>query len=148
MSDRIEKEIALKAPIARVWRALTDHREFCEWFRVKLDRPFVPGQITRGHSTYPGYEHKKVEIAVVAMEANTRFAYRWHPNPADPTVDYSNEPTTLVEFRLEAKGGGTLLRVTESGFDALPAHRRTETFRKNDGGWTEQMKNIAQHLGE
>ena len=44
MTDRIEKRIELKAPVSRVWRALTDHREFGEWFRVKMDGAFCAGR--------------------------------------------------------------------------------------------------------
>jgi uncharacterized protein YndB with AHSA1/START domain len=147
MSDRIEKRMELKAPVSRVWRALTDYREFGEWFRVKLDGPFQPGQTTRGHITYPGYEHLKWEAVVQAMEPELLFSFTWHPYAIDAAVDYSLEVPTLVEFRLEATAAGTMLTVTESGFDELPSHRRLEAFRMNDGGWTEQMKNIAAYVG-
>ena len=100
MNDRIEKRIELRAPVSRVWRALTDHREFGEWFRVKLDGPFVPGEISTGHITYPGYEHLKWEAIVQKLEAETVVSFTWHPYAIDPKVDYSNEPATLVEFRL------------------------------------------------
>jgi len=146
MTDRIEKRIQLNVPVSRVWRALTDHREFGEWFRVKLDGPFVPGQLSRGHITYPGYEHLQWEAAVRAMEPERLFSFTWHPYAVNPAVDYSTEPPTLVEFRLESNSGGTLLVLTESGFDAIPPGRREEAFRMNDGGWTEQMKNIEQHV--
>jgi uncharacterized protein YndB with AHSA1/START domain len=145
-NDRIEKRIELKAPPSRVWRALTDYREFGLWFRVKLDGPFVPGQVSRGWITYPGYEHLKWEAVVQKMEPERLFSFTWHPYAVDPQVDYSNEPPTLVEFRLEETPGGTLLTVTESGFDKIPAGRRPQAFRMNDGGWTEQMKNIASHV--
>jgi uncharacterized protein YndB with AHSA1/START domain len=144
--DRIEKQIELKAPVARVWRALTDHREFGEWFRVNLEGPFVPGQISRGQITYPGYEHLKWEAVVQKMEPERLFSFTWHPYALDLQRDYSKEPSTLVEFRLEPKGGGTLLTLTESGFNKLPADRRLEAFRMNDNGWTEQMKNIERHV--
>jgi uncharacterized protein YndB with AHSA1/START domain len=146
MSDRIEKRIELKASVSRVWRALTDYREFGEWFRVKLDGPFVPGQISRGHITYPGYEHVIWEAAVQAMEPERLFSFAWHPYAVDPKVDYSQETPTLVEFRLEKTENGTLLLLTESGFDKIPSGRRLEAFRRNDGGWTEQMKNIENHV--
>ena len=146
MTDRIEKRIELKAPVARVWRALTDYREFGEWFRVKLDGPFVPGQVSTGHITYPGYEHVKWEATVQKMESERLFSFTWHPYAVDPQMDYSKEPTTLVEFRLEQTSGGTLLVLTESGFDKIPLNRRREAFLKNDGGWTEQMKNIESHV--
>lgn len=145
-TDRIEKQILLRAPQARVWRALTDAGEFGEWFRVKLDGPFVPGGRTTGHITYPGYEHLRMDVLVERMEAETLFAFRWHPAAVDPGVDYSREPSTLVEFHLEAVTGGTLLRLVESGFDQLPADRREVAYRQNEGGWAIQMDNIQRHV--
>jgi uncharacterized protein YndB with AHSA1/START domain len=150
MNDRIEKRVELAAPISRVWRALTDYREFGEWFGVKLDGPFVPGQVSRGQITYPGCEHIKWEAVVQKMEHERLFSFKWpHPkslDKADYPLDYSGEPSTLVEFRLEKTATGTLLLVTESGFDKLPDDRRLEGFRRNDGGWTEQMKNIERYV--
>jgi uncharacterized protein YndB with AHSA1/START domain len=145
-TDRIEKQISLKAPKARVWRALTDAKEFGAWFRVRLEGPFVVGQSTVGNITYPGYEHLKMEVQVEAMRGEEYFSFRWHPYAIDPSVDYSQEPTTLVEFRLESVGSGTRLTVTESGFDRLPAGRRDEAFRMNDGGWGTQMENVHRHV--
>ena len=151
MDNRIEKRIELKAPVSRVWRALTDYREFGEWFRVKLDGPFVPGQVSRGQITYPGYEHVKWEAVVQKMEPERLFSFTW-PQPKslgkDRPTDYSGEPTTLVEFRLEKTASGTLLVLTESGFDKLPGDRRPEAFRRNDGGWTEQMKNVEKYISQ
>jgi uncharacterized protein YndB with AHSA1/START domain len=147
MTNTISKQIELRAPVSRVWRALTDYREFGQWFRVKLDGPFVPGQVSRGHITYPGYEHVKWEAVVKAMEAERLFSYTWHPYAVDPKVDYSAEPQTLVEFRLEKTSSGTRLTITESGFEQLKdEHRRLEAFRMNDGGWTEQSRNIKAHV--
>jgi uncharacterized protein YndB with AHSA1/START domain len=146
MSDRIEKVIDLEAPVSRVWRALTDHQEFGAWFRVRLEGPFVPGQVSRGHITYPGYEHLRWEAVVQAMEPERRFSFTWHPYAVDPKADYSQEPSTLVEFTLEQIPTGTRLRIVESGFDKLPAHRRDEAFRMNDRGWSGQAENIARHV--
>ena len=146
MSDRIEKTVDLKAPVSRVWHALTDHEEFGKWFRVKLDGPFTPGATSRGQITYPGYEHLKWEAVVQKMEPERLFSFTWHPYAVEPDHDYSGETPTLVEFTLETIATGTRLRVVESGFDRLPAHRRDLAFRSNEGGWTIQMKNIADHL--
>ena len=118
MSDRIEKSIELNAPVERVWRALTDHNEFGEWFRVKLDGPFAPGEVSRGRITYPGFEHVKWEAEIKQMEAPRLFSFTWHPYAIDPDVDYSRERPTLVEFRLEPTSSGTRLIIIESGFDA------------------------------
>jgi uncharacterized protein YndB with AHSA1/START domain len=146
MDDRIEKRIELKAPVSRVWRALTNYREFGEWFRVKLENPFVPGQPSRGRITYPGYEHLAMEIVVKDLEPERLFSFTWHPYAVDPNTDYSQETPTLVEFRLEESAGGTLLLLTESGFDKIPADRRLTAFRSNDSGWTGQMKNIEAYV--
>jgi uncharacterized protein YndB with AHSA1/START domain len=148
MNDRIEKRIELKAPLSRVWRALTDYREFGQWFGAKLDAPFVPGQVSRGQITYPGYEHLQWEAVVQKMEPEQFFSFTWHPYAVDPNVDYSQETPTLVEFKLEQIAGGTLLQVTESGFDKIPTARRAEAFRRNDGGWAEQMTNIEKHVAQ
>jgi uncharacterized protein YndB with AHSA1/START domain len=147
-TDRIEKRIQLDAPIARVWRAITDYKEFGTWFRVNLETPFVPGEATRGRISYPGYEHLIMEVTVQKMEPQRLFSFHWHPYAVDLKVDYSNEPPTLVEFRLEPEAGGTLLVVTESGFDAIPAARRDEAFRMNEGGWAAQVKNIQNHIND
>jgi uncharacterized protein YndB with AHSA1/START domain len=147
-TDAIEKTVTLRAPRSRVWRAITDTKEFGEWFRVKLEGSFAEGAITRGRITYPGYEHLTMEMQVERIEPERYFAYRWHPYAVDPNVDFSSEPTTLVEFRLEEADGGTVLRVVESGFDRIPLARRAEAFRMNDGGWTEQMKNIERYVSQ
>ena len=146
MSDRIEKRIELKAPVSRVWRALTDHNEFGAWFKVKVDAPFVPGHVSRGHITYPGYEHLKWEAVVQRMEPEHLFSFTWHPYAVDTKIDYSTETPTLVEFTLEKTESGTLLQVVESGFDKIPNDRRFEAFRRNDAGWAEQIKNIESHV--
>ena len=146
MNDRIEKSIELEAPVSRVWRALTDYREFGEWFRVELEGPFVPGQVSRGRITYPGFEHVIMHVTVQKMEHERLFSYTWHPYAIDPKVDYSHEPPTLVEFELEKIPSGTRLTVTESGFDKIPASRRAEAFRKNESGWAAQLQNIERHV--
>ena len=152
MTDCIERRIELKAPISRVWRALTDYREFGQWFRVKLDGPFVPGQVSRGQMTYPGYEHVKWEAVVQKMEPERLFSFTWpHPKSLEKahySPDSSKDPTTLVEFRLEKTASGTLLVLTECGFNNLPGDLRLEAFRRNEGGWTEQMKNIERYVAK
>jgi uncharacterized protein YndB with AHSA1/START domain len=146
MSDRIEKQIELKAPIARVWRALTDYREFGDWFRVKLEGPFVAGQVTRGKITHPGYEHVVWHATVQKIEPEHYFSFTWHPYAVDPAIDYTQETPTLVEFRVEKSGEGTRLTVSESGFDKVPEHRRAEAFRMDEMGWTAQVENIRRHV--
>lgn len=145
-TDRIEKTIVLRAPRERIWRALTDAREFGTWFRVKLEGDFAVGKRVAGHITLPGYEHLTMEVTVERVVAGQLFSFRWHPYAVDPKRDYSSEHPTLVEFRLEDVAEGTRLTVVESGFDLVPAERRAEAFRMNDGGWAAQMENIRQHV--
>lgn len=146
MSDQIEKTIELNASVDRVWRALTDYKEFGEWFRVALDAPFQPGKASTGHITIPGFEHVKWNAIVKRMDAPHVFSFTWHPYAIDPAIDYSDETPTLVEFRLQPSAKDTRLTVVESGFDAVPGNRRLEAFRMNDGGWSAQIKNIKAHV--
>jgi len=147
-TDRIEKQILLRAPRSRVWRALSDAKEFGAWFGVDLEGPFAPGASVRGKVTHPGYEHMTFELEVERMEPERIFSWRWHPAAIEPGVDYSKEPATLVVFELEEKGGGTLLKVVESGFDRVPVARRAKAYRLNEEGWGAQMKAIEQHLAK
>jgi uncharacterized protein YndB with AHSA1/START domain len=145
-TDRIEKKILLRAPKSRVWRALTNSDEFGTWFRVKLESGFAVGKTVTGKVTYPGYEHLTFSVDVERMDAERLFSFRWHPYAVDPKIDYSREPTTLVEFRLGEVAEGTMLTVVESGFDRIPAGRRDEAFRMNSQGWAIQMENVQRHV--
>lgn len=147
-TDRIEKRVTLSAPRTRVWKALTDSAEFGKWFGVTLEGPFVPGATARGRITNPKYEHVIAEFQIERIDPETYFSYRWHPHAIDQAVEYSSEPTTLVEFTLDQQGMTTILTIVESGFDRIPLARRAEAFRMNDGGWTAQIKNIENHVGQ
>jgi uncharacterized protein YndB with AHSA1/START domain len=126
MENQIRKQIEIAAPVERVWTALTDSRQFGEWFLTRMDGPFVAGQPVGGQITHPGYEHLRMEIVVQAIEPETLFSFTWHPYATDPKVDYSQEESTLIEFRLQPVAGGTFLR--------------------NDNGWVQQMKNIQTYV--
>lgn len=147
-TDRIEKKVILRAPRSRVWRAIANAEEFGAWFGVKLADAFVEGSTVRGRITHPGYEHLTMEMLVERIEPERYFAYRWRPYAIDPAVDYSPEPMTLVEFRLDESGGGALLTIVESGFDRIPLARRADAFRMNEHGWTEQTRNIERHVSQ
>jgi uncharacterized protein YndB with AHSA1/START domain len=144
-TDRIEKTVVLRAPRSRVWRALTDVREFGTWFRAVLEGELAVGQRVTGHSTYPGHESARFEIAVERIEPESYFSFRW-PHELEPGADLASCPKTLVEFRLEEVAEGTRLTVIESGFDAIPLGRRAEALRGNEEGWTIQLQNIERHV--
>jgi uncharacterized protein YndB with AHSA1/START domain len=111
-----------------------------------IGRAICAGIVSHGQITYSGYAHVRWQAVVQKMEPERLFSFTWHPYAIDPNQDYSNEPPTLVEFTLQRLPTGTLLRVVESGFDKLPSKRRFEAFRMNDGGWSQQMQNIAEHV--
>ena len=145
MQDKIEKQILLKVPRARVWRAISDKSEFGTWFQCKFPSgTFKSGEKVHGRITYPGYEKYDIDLEIVDVEPERRLSYRWHPG--EPGDDYSNEPMTLVTFTLADADGGTLLTIVESGFDSIPLHRRAAAFKSNDGGWAEQIRNIERHV--
>jgi uncharacterized protein YndB with AHSA1/START domain len=156
-TDRIVKHVVLRAPHARVWRALTDSKEFGQWFGMRIEGPFVAGATVRAAITpttvdaqiataQKPYEGMRFELFVDRIEAQRLFSFRWHPYAIDPGVDYSAEPTTLVAFELEEVGGGVRLTVTESGFDRIPLDRRAKAFAANEGGWAMQMTMIEKYL--
>jgi len=165
-TDRIEKQITLRAPVSRVWRALTDAGEFAQWFGFRLDGPFAPGKVIRGTFEQPLDEAAIMQAQRAAglipsgvrmpqgkfvfgtidrVEPEHYFSYRWIPYGIDADADTENEPTTLVEFRLEPVAEGTRLTVVESGFDRVPGHRRARAFHMNTGGWEAQLENIRKH---
>ena len=156
-TDRIEKKVLLRAPRERVWRAISDSRQFGSWFGVEFSDPFVAGTAITGKivpttvdaevaARQKPYEGFRFEFLVDRIEPMRLFSFRWHPFAMDTGVDYSKEPTTLVAFELEEASGGTLLTVTESGFDRIPLERRAKAFAANEGGWTAQMKLIEKYL--
>jgi len=146
-TDRIVKETVLKAPLSRVWKAISDAQEFGEWFKVDMSgQTFRPGEPVHAKTTYPGYEGMPFEMVVALVEPERLFSFRWHPYSGEPDYDYSDEPTTLVEFELEEVDGGTKLRVTESGFDNIPLARRAEALRMNSEGWGIQVENVRKYV--
>lgn len=147
-TDRIEKRIQLNAPQSRVWRAIANSQEFGEWFRMKFEGDFAEGRTTVARNANPGYEQMTMEFMIERIEPERYFSYRWHPYPIDPKIDYSQEPTTLVEFTLEEIDGGTTLTIVESGFDRIPLARRAEAYRMDDKGWTAQAKNIERYVSK
>ena len=155
--DRIEKSVLLRAPLERVWQAISDAKEFGAWFGVEFDGPFVAGKAMVGRivptkadpevaKLQEPYSGAKFEITVEAIEPMRLFSFRWHPFAVEPDFDYSKEPTTLVEFRLARENAGTRLVITESGFDRIPLERRAKAFTANEGGWEHQSKLIEKYV--
>jgi uncharacterized protein YndB with AHSA1/START domain len=156
-TDKIVKTTVLRAPRERVWRAVSDAKEFGSWFGVELDAAFAPGVHMVGRivptkvdaavaKTQEAYAGAKFEITIDRVEAPRLFSFRWHPFAVEPNFDYSKEPTTLVVFELEDAPGGTKLTITESGFDGIPLARRAKAFEMNDDGWAAQMKLVEKYV--
>jgi uncharacterized protein YndB with AHSA1/START domain len=155
--DRIEKRITLRSPINRVWRAISDAREFGTWFGVEFDAPFAAGARLTARITptkvdpevarlQQPQEGKTFEITIDRIEPERLFSFRWHPYELQPGADTSDEPTTLVVFELTEIEGGTLLTITESGFDRVPLDRRAKAFAANEGGWEGQTRLVEKYL--
>jgi uncharacterized protein YndB with AHSA1/START domain len=145
-TDRIEKRFEVRAPRARVWRAISDATEFGTWFGMKLEGEFAAGTTVQGRLTIPNYDHLTLDLQIERVDPENYFAYRWHPYAIDPEVDYSAEPTTLVEFHLEEIAGGTAVTIVESGFDRIPLARRAVAFRMNEQGWEGQAKKLERYV--
>lgn len=166
-TNKIEKRVTLRAPVARVWRALADAREFGSWFGFQFEGEFAPGRVVRGtfqgeldeatlleHQKRLGIPPAKIKLpapnstfcTIERMEPERYMSFRWIPYGIDAEIDPAHEPTTLVEFRLEQVPEGTLLTIVESGFDRVPAHRRERAFRMNEGGWATQADNLKKYV--
>ncbi|OBJ28156.1 SRPBCC family protein [Mycolicibacter heraklionensis] len=154
-TDRIEKQVVLRATLERVWRAISDSGEFGQWFGVRFDGPFVAGTAVTGTITPTSVDAEVARLQephagnrgtwhVVAVEPQRRFAYRWHPFAVD--ADVEDEPMTLVEFTLAETPDGVLLTIVESGFDALPPSRRSTAFEANADGWAHQLRLVRRYL--
>ena len=156
-TDRIEKQVLLRAPRERVWRAVSDAEQFGTWFGVRFDGPFVSGAHLSGRITptkvdaeiakaQEPHAGKSFEWTIERIEPMRLISFRWHPFAIDPDVDYSQEPTTLVTFELEDSAEGTKLTISESGFDRIPLERRLKAFAGNEQGWEAQLRLIAKYL--
>jgi uncharacterized protein YndB with AHSA1/START domain len=152
--DRIEKEVVLRAPLARVWQAISNADEFGLWFGVRFDGPFIEGASVKGVITpttvddevarrQEPHAGKTDTWQIVAIEPHRRLAFRWHPYPVE---DGSEAPTTLVEFTLAETDEGVLLRIVESGFDKIPAEHRASVFEGNSEGWAKQTELVGKYL--
>lgn len=155
-TDTIRKTARLDAPLARVWQAISDSRQFGAWFGAEFDGPFTAGasltarirpttvdpEVARLQEPHAGHPF---EIEVTEVESPHRLAFRWHPHGTGGP-EHPGDPTTLVEFVLEADGDGTRLTITESGFDRITLERRAQAFDANDGGWTHQLRLVTRYL--
>jgi uncharacterized protein YndB with AHSA1/START domain len=156
-TDRIDKQILLRATRERVWRAVSDAKEFGSWFGVAFDGPFAAGTRVTGRivpttvdaevaKMQEPYAGKAYDWTVERIEPMQRISFRWHPYAVEEGVDYSKEPTTLIEFELVDAPGGILLKISESGFDEIPLARRAKAFKANEGGWQMQTRLIEKYL--
>ncbi|HDZ07712.1 SRPBCC family protein [Pseudohongiella sp.] len=144
--DSIVKVVDIQAPVSRVWQALTDYRQFGEWFCVDLNEPFSPGSRSTGLTTYPGYEGHPWLAEIESMEPQTLFSFRWNHEDAENSLPLEQQPTTKVEFRLEDLGEATRLTISETGFSALPESQRAEAIRLNTQGWDIQAQQITDYV--
>jgi uncharacterized protein YndB with AHSA1/START domain len=156
-TDRIEKQILLRAPLERVWKAISDAKQFGTWFGIEFDGQFAPGASIGGRivptkvdegvaKMQEAYSGMAFDTMIERIEPMSLFSFHWHPYAVEPGADYTKEPTTLVTFALDEVADGVLLTITESGFDRIPLERRAEAFKSNEEGWAIQTTLIEKYL--
>ena len=140
--DQIEREIHIAAPAARVWRALTEAGHLGTWFGdagATID--LRPG----GAITLTWKKVGTTRARVERVEPPRLFSFRWvRGRDEEPDPDNS----TLVEFTLVDAGGGTLLRVVESGIRTLrmSAGELAEYTHLNGRGWTSELAELGAYV--
>lgn len=156
-TDRIEKQVLLRAPIERVWRAISDADRFGRWFGARFDGPFEAGtrvtgtieptevdaEVARQQAPYAG---TPFDVVVERVEAPRHFSFRWHPGAEPGAEAAGDDARTLVSFDLEEVEGGTLLTIRETGFERVPLERRARALEQNEGGWEAQAKLIGMYV--
>jgi len=128
----------LRAPVERVWAALTDPGEIAKWFGDGADIDLRPGGPARF-----AFGDEEVAAIVHAVEPNRRFAFYWVPGAQEHPVEITEVTRTLVDFTLEPVAGGTRLRLVESGFGKFGDGR---AYQDNSRGWDEELGDLATYL--
>ena len=139
-TDRIEREIFIAAPVERVYRLVSEPG----WFIGDAD-PSARTIVREGDVyvvEYPPYG--RFPVLPVRADAPHYVSFRGGDDPAQPLVEGTS---TLVEFFLSERDGGTLLRVVETGFAALypNAERRAAAYDGNVEGWEMQLAFAKRH---
>jgi uncharacterized protein YndB with AHSA1/START domain len=145
--DTIERETVIDAPVERVWTLITDAEHIGRWFGdAGAEIDLRPG----GAMVVRWADAGASRARVVAVEPHTRFSYRWAPfkDPAGDEPDEGN--STLVEFTLAPEGGGTRLRVVESGFASLATsdEKRAENHAGNTDGWRLELDELREYAAK
>jgi uncharacterized protein YndB with AHSA1/START domain len=144
MSDTIEREISIAAPVERVWELITRPEHVGTWFGdAGAEIDLQPG----GAITLRWEEYGTIHGRVERVEPMTLFSYRWAPFKDPGGTDPTPGNSTLIEFTLSETGEGTRLRVVESGFSALDTTpERQEALRRgNADGWGIELGHLEEH---
>jgi len=144
MQDTIVREITVKAPKERVYKAITDPKQIVTWFPDAIEGTLEVGE----RPIFNFGKHGKNQIYVEAANPYDYFAYRWVPGSNNVTGDVLTVPNTLVEFRIETSEGMTKVTLTESGFASLPAEVAQKSFEQNSGGWEFMISRLEKILNE
>lgn len=158
-TDRIEKQILLRAPRERVWHAIADSTQFGKWFGVSVQGPFVQGQRVSGRIVPTSVDPEVAKMQepwtgmacdfyIERVEPMSRLSFRWHPGGEEVSPDAPQDQMTTVTFELKDEPGGVLLTITETGFDRVPLERRAKAFADNEGGWEMQTRLIEKYLAQ
>ena len=146
--SRIDRTIKIDAPVERVWRALTNAEDLSSWFQVRIEGTIAPGSDVWMTSVHPDHAGQRFPVKIAEMAPPHRLVWQWHPGAVDPNVDYSREPRTTVTFALAPTDGGTLLTVSETGFNEISLARRAKAYQDNSQGWAEVLVWLQRYAQE
>ncbi len=130
MSREVVKEVFVDAPPDVVWRALTDAEELVRWF--PLEARVTPGV---GGSIWISWgEGAAGEAPITAWEPNRRL--QWTESRGAHRI--------AIDFHLDGRDGGTVVRLVQSGFGDGPEW--DGEYHMVDGGWTYFMTHLKWYL--
>jgi uncharacterized protein YndB with AHSA1/START domain len=155
--DHIEKSIVLNCALERVWCAISEARQFSAWMGLSDHGDFVPGTLftakmapTKFNDEFAKlqepFDGLQVKMTIDQIQRPRLFSFRFHPFAVDPDADYSREPMNLVTFELQEVPDGTMVTITETGFDRIPLERRAMAYEVNDRGWALATKALENYL--
>jgi uncharacterized protein YndB with AHSA1/START domain len=135
--DEVRRELVIKAPRDRVWRALTEADQLTRWFPDKA----AEVDLRPGGNAVLEWDEAKAEAVVDVVEPPGRLVFRWRPEGL-------GRPFTTVSFTLEELGDGdsTRVRLVESGFASLPDQIETQSQKGNDEGWAHELQELKEYL--
>lgn len=141
----IEREIYVEASPEIVFEVVSSPEHLKAWWPDDARYEPVPGSVGEIVFGDPGADGAVVPFTVVDARPPQSFTFRW-THPADQVAGEGN--SLLVTFDLTPSRGGTLLKMTESGFREMgwEAAVLEEQYREHSTGWDFYLPRIAPYV--